>query len=745
MKLPVLTTRRALGRHGSTAVGYGLLGLGVAACCAAKPASSPTTPVSEPAASQPTVEPMIKPAHPPRTWPETKRQDIVETLFGKQVADPYRWLEDEKAPDVQAWMTAQDEYARKAFAALPGRDALAARLKEVFYYDAVSAPIRRGKRLFYTRKHANKEKSIVYWKDGDNGTETVLLDPNTMSADGTVGVGGWWPSEDGKYVAWAKKANNADETTTLVMEVATGKMLKDTIEGTKYSGASWTPDGKGFYYTWVPPVGGEVTVAERPGFAEVRYHKLGQDPTKDELVHPKTGNAETFLGGYVSKDGHWLIITVQHGWNSGDVYFKDLRQPKSKFVTLAAGTEANYEVYPWRDAFYVTTNEGAPKSRVFKVDPKKPERTAWREIVPESADATLEGTTIVGEHLVLNYLRNAASVVQVHDMNGKFVRNVEVPALGTAGAMVGEPDQDTGYLAYSSFTEPQVIYQTSLKTGATKEWARVKLPIDTSQFVTEQVFFPSKDGTKISMFLIHKKGVSKDAKQPTILYGYGGFQVNMTPSFSSSRVVWLEQGGVYAIPNLRGGAEYGEAWHRDGMQAKKQNVFDDYIAAAQYLIKEGWTSPAHLAISGGSNGGLLVGAAMTQAPELFRAVICAVPLLDMLRYHQFGSGKTWIPEYGSAETAAEFSTLWSYSPYRRAVDEGARSYPALLMDAADHDDRVDPMHARKFVAQVQFAQRSAAPVYLRIERNAGHGGADSVKQAVDRIADQFAFLLSQLR
>ncbi len=711
--------------------------------------SPPLTPVEFPPAvpaaitpTTPTEVPM--PKHP---WPPTRKDAIVDTIHGKQIADPYRWLEDEKAPAVIEWMKVQDDFTRVELAKLPGRDAIAARLKELFYYDAISAPSHRKGRYFYTRKHANKEKTIVYWKQGEQGAEKVLFDPNAWSTDGTKGLGGWWPSLDGKYVAYSVKENNSDETTTRIHEVATGKDLSDAIAGTKYSGASWTPDGKGFYYTWVPPAGGPVTVAERPGFAEVRFHKLGTDAAKDPVIHPATGSAKTFIGGGISRDGHWLVVSIQHGWNSTDVMIKDARKPDAAWQTLVKGTDAQYSVDVWKDQLYVTTNEDAPRYRVFKVDPKKLARDAWKEIVPQS-DATLESVNVVGGHLVLAYLRNAATELAVHTLDGKHVRKVELPALGTSGGIGGNPDEDTGYFSYTSFTEPQVIYKTSIKSGKATEWARVKLPLDTSQLAAEQTFYTSKDGTRVSMFLLYKKGTQKTGKNPTILYGYGGFNVNMTPAFASSRAVWLERGGMYAIPNLRGGGEYGEEWHRAGMLLNKQNVFDDFIGAAEHLVKDGWTSREHLAISGGSNGGLLVGAAVTQRPDLFRAVICAVPLLDMIRFHLSGSGKTWVPEYGSAEDAAQFAAIHAYSPYRLAVDAGPRAYPAVMFDSADHDDRVDPAHARKLAAalqELQTADPGKNPILLRIERNAGHGGADMVKQQVERTADQLVFLESLLK
>jgi len=702
----------------------------------------PPSPMVEPA---PVTTP--EPAAPKRAWPATKKDAIVDTVYGKQVADPYRWLEDDKNPDVQAWMNAQDVYARGELAKAPGRDALATRLKELFYYDSISAPVHRNGRYFYVRKHADKEKSIVYWKQGKNektGEEKVLFDPNAWSTDGTKGLGGWVPSWDGKYVAYAVKQNNSDETTTHVIEVATGKDLPDTIEGTKYGSASWTPDGKGFYYTWVPPVGTksggrDVTIAERPGFAEVRFHKLGDDPSKDALVHPATGSAKTFIAGHLSKDGHWLVVTISHGWNSSDLYIKDARKKDAAFTPIVKGVDALFDVDVWKDQLYITTNDGAPRYRVYKTPATKLDRAAWKEIIPQG-DATLQSVNVVGGQLVATYLRNAASEVEVRSLEGKLVRKVALPALGTTGGIGGLPDEDTGYISFSSFTEPNIIYKTSIKTGTVDEWARIKLPVDTTQFETQQVFYPSKDGTKISMFIIAKKGTPRDGTAPTILYGYGGFNVNMTPSFSSSRAVWLERGGVYAIPNLRGGGEYGEEWHRTGMLLNKQNVFDDFIGAAEYLIKEKWTSSEHLAISGGSNGGLLTGATVTQRPELFKAVVIAVPLLDMLRFHLSGSGKTWVPEYGSAEDPEQFAAIWAYSPYRRAVDEGPRAYPAILFDSADHDDRVDPMHARKLAAQIQAAQTASAPVLLRIEKNSGHGGADMVKQQVERVTDQLAWL-----
>jgi len=676
--------------------------------------------------------------------PETRAVDVKDVVHGLTIADPYRWLEDEKAPEVKAWMAAQDKYARDAIAKLPGREALTARLKQLYYVDSVSAPAHRGTRFFYRRTHADREKAVYYWREGENGAEKVLLDPNTMSKDGTTSVGMVVPSWDGKFVAYTTKANNSDEATLHVMEVATGKERPgDRIEGAKYASPSWAPDASGFYYTWLPPLSKEVTVADRPGFAELRFHPLGKDPEKDRLVHPATKNPQTFLGGGVSRDGHWLFVYVQHGWNSTDVYFRDARGKELAWKPLAVGVDAQFEVEAYQDRFYVKTNWKAPRWRLLLADPKKPAMADWKELVPESPEgAVLEGVDIVGGHLALQWMKSAASALEVRTLGGKLVRAIALPTVGTASSLFGLPEDDTAYFTFVSFTQPAQVWKTSVKSGDTSLWAEVKLPIDTTPYTVEQVKYSSKDGTQVTMFIVRRKDLKRDGSTPFLLGGYGGFNVSITPSFSSGLYPWLEAGGAYATPNLRGGGEYGEEWHKAGMGAKKQNVFDDFIAAAEYLVKEGYTKPERLAIRGGSNGGLLVGAALTQRPDLFRAVICAVPLLDMVRYHLFGSGKTWIPEYGSSEDAAQAKTLFAYSPYHRV--KGGTKYPAVLMMSADADDRVDPMHARKMAALLQASSTSGLPVLLRIEPHSGHGGADLVKQAVEQSADSYAFLMDIL-
>jgi prolyl oligopeptidase len=675
-------------------------------------------------------------------YPATRTNDAKDVLHGVTVPDPYRWLEDAKSSEVREWMDAQDRLAREHLGALPGRDTLAKRLRELMYVDSVTAPRHRGGRYFYSRRHADREKAVVYWREGEDGEERVLLDPNKMSEDGSISLGVWVPSLDGKRVAYALRANNADEATLYVMEVATGNVSAvDVIEGAKYAQPQWTPSGDGFYYTYLP-TDPSIPVDERPGYAEIRFHKLGTDPKKDPLVHKRTGDPKTFIGVSLSRDGRWLFTVIREGWNRADVYFRDLKSKNEAWKPLTGDLRANFQLTAWKDRFYIYTDLDAPRGRVFRTDASKPGREHWREIIPEPKDAVLDNVQVIGGHLALTYLQNASSRLAIHTLEGKKVRDVELPGIGSTGGMTGEPDRDEAYFGFTSFTQPNEIYRTSVKSGETKLWAAVKVPIDPSPYTVEQVWYPSKDGTRVSMFVVRRKDRPKDGSTPFLLGGYGGFNLAQRPAFSATLYPWLEAGGGYAVPNLRGGGEYGEEWHRAGMLERKQNTFDDFIAAAEFLIANGYTKPERLAIRGGSNGGLLVGAAMTQRPELFRAVVCAVPLLDMVRYHLFGSGRTWIPEYGSAEDPQLFAAIHAYSPYHR-VKKGA-AYPAVLMLSADSDDRVDPMHARKMTALLQAANGGSHPVLLRIEKNAGHGGADLVRQQVEQAADTYAFLMREL-
>jgi prolyl oligopeptidase len=695
----------------------GLLALG----CASAPAVSKAPPPAPPAAAL--------------AYPESRRLDTADVLHGVRVEDPYRWLEDVATPEVQRWMTAQDALARAELARLPQRAAIADRAKALYYYEAMKLPVSRSGRVFYERRAADAEKSVLAVRDG--GSERVVLDPATWSKDGTVSLGGWTPSWDGRRLAYQVRPNNSDEAELRVLDVETGTASAiDVIPGAKYAhDVAWTPSGDGFYYTWVPPAG-SVPIADRPGFAEVRFHRLGTAAATDRVVRERTGDPTSFLSAALSRDGRWLTATVSHGWSSTDVWFKDLaRGDAVEWTPLVVGRKAISYVWPYRGTFYVLTNDGAPRWRVMGADPARPAPEGWKELVPEG-DAVIESFAIVGGRIALSLMEKATSRIALHGLDGRKVADVALPALGQASTLSGEEDADEAFFAFESFTYPQEIRAVTVSTGASRPVFRPKLPVDAERFEVEQVFYPSKDGTKISMFVVRAKGTKKDGSAPTLLYGYGGFQQPILPTFSPRVYAWLEQGGVYAVPNLRGGNEYGEAWHEAGMLLVKQNTFDDFVAAAEWLVAAGWTKPARLGIYGGSNGGLLVGAAMTQRPELFGAVICAVPLLDMVRYHLFGSGKTWIAEYGSAEDPAQFRALFGYSPYHHVV-AGTR-YPSLLLMSADADDRVDPMHARKFAAAVQSAT-TGGPVLLRVERNAGHGGADLRREEVQKTADMLSF------
>lgn len=704
-------------------------------CGCSAPASPPPQPAPTTAAAA-----SAKRTAPPGP-PLARREPVAETLHGVEVVDPYRWLEDESSKEVSTFLREHHTYARAQLDALPTRDALVSRLTKLSYLESVSSPRRRGSRFFLTRRHEDKEKLVHYWRASRDGEDRVLIDPNRLSDDGSLSVRDLSVSWDGRWVAYKKAANNADEAELEIKHVVTGKVREgEVIPGAKYATASWDETSKGFYYTRLP-MDVDIPTADRPGYAAVYYHQLGTDPARDRLVHQKTGDPEVFIRGEVSRDGRYLFVSKYHGWAKVDVVYKDLRHDET-WKPLAVGMDAKFYPEAHEGRIYVLTNYGAPRFRLMEFEPEKPHVSDWKELVPQHETAVLKDMTVVGGHLALKYLEKASSLLTIADLDGREVRRVELPGIGTIAGPSGHPDDDIAYYSFSSYTTPWTIYETSVEKGGAKPYFELDVPVDPEPYVVEQVFYPSKDGTKVSMFIVRRKDLKKDGTTPFILHGYGGFNISELPEFRASSFAWLEAGGAIALPNLRGGGEYGEAWHRSGMLDKKQNVFDDFIGAAQWLIDEGYTSSKRLAIRGGSNGGLLVGAVMVQRPELFRAVVCAVPLLDMVRYHRFGSGKTWISEYGSADDPKQFPYLYAYSPYHHVEDDVA--YPALLMLTTDSDDRVDPLHARKFVAAVRHASSSGHPVLLRVEENAGHGGGDKVDKRVQQQADIFAFLMREL-
>jgi prolyl oligopeptidase len=693
---------------------------------------------------------VIQPPMPslPLTYPTSRTVDASDTHFGVKVEDPYRWLEDGKSPEVKTWLDAQNKLARRYLDALPGRAALKKRYTDLLRIDTISAPDRSGDRYFYMRHKASDEKGILYWRSATDPSapEHVLIDPNQFMGTNNASLGASSPSLDGKLLAYSLKPNNADEAILYVKDVETGKDLPgEVIEGAKYAEPSWLPDGSGFVYTYLPPADPNHP-EDRTGLAEIRFHKLGTDPKHDPVIHAKTGDPTKFIGSYVSRDGKWIFFEQQNGWDKNDVYYQPLTgHPISgmadSWKPIIVGKPFLYSLTPWQGNAYILTNEDAQRFRLFKVSLDDPQRSKWQKIVPESPTAVLQGAGIVGNHLVLDYLENVTSRIDICDLDGKLVRHLELPGIGTAGAE-GEPDHDELFFGFDSFTQPPEIFKTSITDPAQTLWAKIEVPVDPTPFVVEQKFFKSKDGTKVPMFIVHRKDILLDGSTPFLLYGYGGFGLSQTPFFSPGYYPFLEAGGGYALVNLRGGGEFGEKWHQDGMLLKKQNVFDDCIGAAEYLIQEGYTKPERLAVRGGSNGGLLAGAMLTQRPDLFRAVVCEVPLLDMIRFDKFGSGKTWVPEYGSPDVAEQFKALYAYSPYHH-VKSGTR-YPSVLICSAANDDRVDPMHARKMAAELQADTGSSSPILLRVEAQSGHGGGDQVKKTIDYGTDVWGFLLHEL-
>jgi prolyl oligopeptidase len=713
-------------------------------------ASRPKPPRALPTAAVSTAYPGSHTMPPlPLCYLPTRTTNDSDTYFGVKVADPYRWLEDGKSPEVKEWLDGQNGEARRFLDALPGRAALFQRYGELLHVEAVSAPSRAGDYIFFMKRRPTDEKSILYWRlvNYSRAVEHVLIDPNQFVGTNNASLGDTAPTLDGHLLAYTLRPNNADEATLYVKDVASGRDLPgEVIEGAKYASPSWLPDGSGFVYTYLPPAD-PAAPQDRPGLAEVRYHKLGTDPKNDPVIHAKTGDPTKFIGADVSRDGKWIFFTQQNGWDKNDLYYQPLTgEPTAALAKtwrpIVVGQPFLYSLEAWQGQGYILTNENAPHFRLLKVSLDDPARSNWREIVPESPTRVLQGVSIIGNKLICDELENVTSRIEIRDLDGKLLRPLDLPGIGSVTELAGEPEHPELYYGFDSFTYPPEIFQTSVDDPKQTLWYKINIPVDPSPYVVEQKWFTSKDGTKVPMFIIHRKDMPYDGSTPFLIYGYGGFSVSMTPFFSPGYYPFLEAGGGYALVNLRGGGEFGEQWHQDGMLLKKQNVFDDCAAAAQYLIAQGYTSPRHLALRGGSNGGLLVGAVLTQHPELFHAMVCEVPLLDMIRYPKFGSGQTWVPEYGSPENEEQFKALYAYSPYHHVVK--GTPYPAVLFCTATNDDRVDPMHARKMAAELQADTGSDNPILLRVETQSGHGGGDQVQKTQALATDIWGFLIYEL-
>jgi len=640
-------------------------------------------------------------------------------------------------------------YTRTVLDPLPGRASIHKRLTELLSIGSITPPQIAGKYYFYTRREGMQNQPVLYVREGggngkDDGKDRVLVDANALAADGTIALDWYEPSEHGKYLAYGTSPSGSEMSTLYIVESKTGNLLPDTIERTRAASIAWKHDNSGFYYTRYPKKG-DVAEGQEMYNRHVFYHELGSDPAEDPLIFGEGRDAEDWPNVNLSNDGRWLLISVEQGWTKSELFLMDLKAgtPATRVTT---GKNFLYGGSVYNGRLFITTNEDAPRYRVFVVDAGNYERAGWKELIPQT-DAVLQGAAVWGGKLFTQYEQNATWQVKIFDLDGKKLIDVALAAIGTVFGSGGKWDRDEVFYGFQSFTFAPAIYRYDLKEGSTSQWAKVDAPsIDPSGYEVQQEWYQSKDGTRVPMFVVHKKGLQKNGHNPTLLTAYGGFNISLTPTFSRTAYLWMEHGGIYAVANLRGGAEFGEDWHRAGMLDKKQNVFDDMTAAAEHLIAEKYTDKNHLAVQGGSNGGLLMGAMITQRPDLFRAVVCQVPLLDMLHYQNFQIAKLWIPEYGSAENPEQFKWLYAYSPYHH-VKAGAE-YPAILFMTADTDTRVDPMHAKKMAALMQAEAKNGAsherPILLRIETKAGHGAGKPVTKQIEEFTDVYLFLFWQL-
>jgi prolyl oligopeptidase len=665
-------------------------------------------------------------------------------VHGERVADPYRWLEDGEAQETRDWVAGQNAFTRSVLDGLPFRGTIHAHLDLLLTTGWVGTPVVRGTRYFYERRSGRQDQPVLVLREHDSEDERIIVDPNALSAHGIVALDWWFVSWDGRRLAYGLSEGGTELSTLRVLDVDTGEhFAADEIPHTRAASVAWLPDGSGFYVTRTPEPG-SVPAGDEMYNRHVFFHPLGQNWREDEEVFGAGRAREDWPNLLISRDGRWLVVEVAQGWARSEIYLLDRRQKQHGFVAVHAGVEAVAEAEFAGDRLLVRTNQDAPNFALYEVDPLQPERTNWRLVLAERADRVLDSVRAVAGRLVVDELYNASSFVRLYDLDGTPQAEVALPSLGTLRGIGGEWIGDQISLGFTSFAQPPTAYVVDPQTAQAKLFAQGDLPpgFDASRYEVQQEWYTSKDGTRVSMFLVHRRGLVRDSNNPTLLTGYGGFSVSRTPMFVSALPLWLDSGGVYALANLRGGGEYGEAWHRAGMLDRKQNVFDDFIAAAEYLIGNGVTRPERLAISGGSNGGLLVGAALTQRPDLFKAVVCQVPLLDMLRYHHLRIARLWIAEYGNPENADQARWLHAYSPYHR-VRSGER-YPAILLATAEGDSRVDPMHARKMAARLQAASASEAPILLRVESVAGHGQGKPRGKQVEEATDVWSFLFWQL-
>ncbi len=684
-------------------------------------------------------------------YPKARVSDQVDDYFGTKVRDPYRWMENVDSAEVKTWVDAENQLTRSYLEDVPGREQMHGRLMDLTNFERYSAPTRKGTRYFYEHNTGLQNQSVMFWQEGLKGEPKVLLDPNTMSKDGTVAIGSMSVTEDGRLAAYSIADAGSDWVKWHVREVATGKDLPDVVEWSKFSGAAWTKDGSGFFYEGygVPKDAGAKdapSLKDANYFHKVFFHKLGTPQSADAVVFERPDDKELNVGADVTEDGRYLLLSSRKGTSpNNDLSVKDLQHPERPAFSVVTKADAVYHpVANEGTKFWVVTTLDAPNGKLIAIDLEHLERASWKPVIPETKN-NLEDVTMVKDTLIATYLENAQTMVELHDPDGGLIERLALPAIGTARGFGGERKDEETFFQFSSFVTPGTIYRLDMKTRKVELYRAPKLKFDPAQYETKQVFYNSKDGTRVPMFVTAKKGLKLDGQNPTLLYAYGGFNVSLMPEFSAARLLWMEMGGVYAQPSLRGGGEYGESWHEAGTKLKKQNVFDDFIAAAEWLVTNKYTSRDKLAINGGSNGGLLVGAVETQRPELFGAVLAQVGVMDMLRFDKFTIGWAWKDDYGApSENETEFRAIYKYSPVHN-VRADVR-YPPTLVMTADHDDRVFPAHSFKFTAAMQADQaKGGPPVLIRVETRAGHGSGMPLSKRVELTVDQYAFLAKSLR
>jgi prolyl oligopeptidase len=676
-------------------------------------------------------------------YPVTAKTNQVDDYHGTRVADPYRWLEDDNGADTKAWVEAENKVTFDYLEKIPERNAIKDRLTQLWNYERYGVPFKEGGRYFLTRNDGLQNQAVLYTLPSLDAEPKLLLDPNKLSTDGTVALGGYRISDDGNLMAYGIAKAGSDWQDWKVRDVRTGQDLPDEIHWVKFSEASWSKDNQGFFYSrYDEPEKADALKAVNY-FQKLYYHRLGTPQSEDALVYERKDRKEWGFGGDVTDDGRYLLIHVSQGTDTRNrVFYRDLQTPGSPVVELLNDFDAAYSfIDNVGTVFYFRTDLDAPRGRVIAIDITRPERANWKEVIPQTKDR-LQSVSLVNDQLIADYLKDARSEIQIFSRDGKFTRRVELPGLGSASGFGGKRHYTETFYAFTSFTVPTTIYRYDLTTGTSTVYREPKVPFNSADYETKQVFYHSKDGTRVPMFITSKKGLKLDGNNPVYLYAYGGFDISLTPGFSPANLAWLEMGGVYAMANLRGGGEYGEEWHQAGMKAKKQNVFDDFIGAAEWMVANHYTRPGKLAIGGGSNGGLLVGAVLTQRPDLFGAAVPAVGVMDMLRFHKFTIGWAWASEYGSSDHAEDFPTLYSYSPLHH-IKPGVH-YPATLIITGDHDDRVVPAHSFKFAATMQAAQAGTKPVLIRIETRAGHGAGKPTTMVIQEAADKWAFLVHEL-